>query len=132
MDPSLDSSQQELYEAFAPFNRTELYQLCRKAGLLVQPSWARELYIAALLGAPIQPEEHVVDGLRDGLIAFIGEYWKTLQAQLKCPAKNLHNPDPDKVVHDPCYRCLDMQVVACVSNMSPNNQQRLLQLRRRQ
>jgi hypothetical protein len=132
MDPSLDSSQRELLELYQRYNRTELYQLCQRAKLNVQPSWQREHYIAALLGAELPAGDNVIDELRDGLIGFIDEYWKTLQAQLKCPAKNLHNPDPDKVLPRPCYTCVDMQVVACVADMPPQHQQRLSQLRRKQ
>lgn len=132
MDPSLDSWQQELHSIFQAYNRTELYQLCRKAGLAVQPSWEKDHYIAALLGAELPTAANAIDDLRDSLIMFIDEYWSTLQAQLKCPAKNLHSPDPTKVNSKPCYSCVDMQVVACVSDMSAANQQRLLQLRRNQ
>lgn len=97
----------------------------------VQPNWSREDYINALLNDLNDASPNVIDELREGLITFISEYWKTLQAQLKCPAKNLHNPDPMKMVPKPCYRCLDMQVVACVADLSPANKQRLFQLRRK-
>lgn len=132
MDPSLDSLQQELYEMYARYNRTELYQRCRKAGLRVQPSWQREHYIAMLLDCCTAPtENNIIDDLRDGLINFIDEYWTTLQAQLKCPAKNLHNPDADKVLTRPCYTCADMQVVACAADTPAQHQPKLLQLRRK-
>lgn len=128
MDPSQDSCRTELIEILSRLNRTELYQTCRRAGLPVQPYWMVDRYISALIDGCASEHEHSVDRMRDGLVAFIDEYWTTLQAQLKCPAKNLHNPDPEKATPKPCHNCLDMQVVACVSNMSAASQQRLLHL----
>jgi hypothetical protein len=112
-------------------NRTELYQLCRHAELPVQPNWYRAAYIEALLGKEFVVEPNALDELRVNLITFITEFWSNLQAQLKCPAKNIRNPDPAKVDAKPCYRCVDMQVSACWSELSPDHQQRLTQLRRK-
>jgi hypothetical protein len=131
MDPSQDTDTQGLAELFVRMNRTELYQHCRSAGLSVQPNWRREDYLATLLGPTPPKTVNVIDELREGIILFIGEFWNTLQAQLKCPAKNLRSPDPDKIDPKPCYHCVDMQVVACWSNLSPAHQQRLVQLRRK-
>lgn len=120
---------QALYEGYAQLNPTELYQCCRKAGLCVQPHQPREYYLGVLtFMLPEAAEEHIIDGIRNGLIAFIDEYWQQLQAQLKCPAKNMRHPDPAKKDARPCYKCMDMQVVACVANLSPQNRQRLQQL----
>jgi hypothetical protein len=135
MDPSPDSlppELQELGDYYAQANRSHLYQRCRRAELPVQPNWTREAYIAVLLGASYASDaEHVIDVLRDKLIGFIDEYWQRLQAQLKCPAKNLRNPDSTKVNRKPCYLCLDMQVVGCITGLTPQNQQLLYQIRRR-
>jgi len=131
LDPLDASLDQELRDILSRYNHTELYQLCRRAGLRVQPALRRDYYVEVLLGAT--PESaNVLDELRDNIITFLDEYWRVLQAQLKCPAKNLYHPDVEKVDKKPCYKCLDLQVIACMSVMNPVSQGRLTQLRRRQ
>lgn len=112
----------------APYNDEEVYQRMRRAGINVLPNWPREKYIEAFLGT-IPLEENPFDLTRDALIAFIDEYWQQLQAQLKCPAKNLHHSDPVKVDPKPCYKCLDMFVAACVADMPEQGRQRLYEIR---
>jgi hypothetical protein len=112
-------------------NRTELYQLCRRAGRNVHPAWEREELVAALMDTlEVDAGVHPVDALRDSLIAFIQQHWRTLRPQLRCPAKDLDHPDPNKINHRPCFGCSDMQVVTCVSTQGPANQQRIMQLRK--
>lgn len=98
-------------------NRTELYQMCRGAGVNVTPSATREELIAFLTGEAepqgVNEATHPIDSWRHGIIGFLGDHWSTLEPQIKCPAKNLRhptNPNPR-----PCFGCLDAQVIACVS-----------------
>ena len=137
MDPSNPSSTTDPEsipaEVFADLNRTELYQLCRRAGLHVHPAWEREHLIQALQDAIPDDAlgfEHPIDDLREALIAFITQHWKTLRPQLKCPAKDLMHPDPKKVNSRPCFGCSDMRVVACVTLAGTSNAERIHQLRR--
>jgi hypothetical protein len=76
--------------------------------------------------------EHPIDDLRSALIAFIDQHWRTLRPQLKCPAKDLKNPDPEKLNARPCFGCSDVQVTACYSEQRPENQIRISQLRKKQ
>ena len=118
-------------ELFADLNRTELYQLCRKAKRSVHPAWDRMQLIAALEDSV--PEEiaieHPIDALRTGLIAFIECYWRTLHPQLKCPAKDLKDPNPQIRNPRPCFGCTDMQVMKCVSTLDPISQQKIRNFR---
>ncbi len=99
-------------------NRTELYQLCRKAGLIIHPATPREYmmkYLSGELTPPLMTEvNHPVDMWRHGIIGFLLEYWGRIHAQLKCPAKNLRHPDEAKRDARPCFGCLDQQVMTCV------------------
>lgn len=93
--------------AFDRFNRTELYQACRSAGIICLPNEPREKFIAYLEGeAEPDPTEQVFDRWRYGIMGFVLEYWKKLEAQLKCPAKS---GDPLA-----CFSCVDAQVINCV------------------
>jgi hypothetical protein len=135
MDPLTSSSTTSIdYDLFDRLNHTELYQLCRHAGLNVHPAWERTRLIDALrdwLPEDFSDVEHPIDELREGLIAFIEQYWRTLRPQLKCPAKDMKHPDPTKANPRPCFGCTDMQVIACVSNQAPQNTQLIKQLRKR-
>lgn len=131
MDQSQATSNEEEFALFLQgFNQTELYQMCRRSGVPVHPSMSSEQLIQALHGL-IQASGNPVDDLRDGLIAVIGAHWMALQAQLKCPAKNLRSLDPEKVNPKPCYGCLDMQVIACCVELPPPLQEKLSQIRRK-
>lgn len=84
--------------------------------MLVHPASTREELISYLTGEADPPEldeeTHPVDSWRHGIIGFIEDHWAVLEAQLKCPAKNLRhptNPDPR-----PCFGCLDAQVFTCI------------------
>lgn len=130
--PSEVSARFEMAELLTSLNHSELYQLAYKAGYSPHPDLSREGLVELLIEGPkeLQPS-HPIDELRSALITFIEMYWKTLQPQLKCPAKNLKNPDPSKVDPKPCFGCSDMQVVTCFSLQNTPNQERIIQLRRR-
>lgn len=122
----------DLVELFADYNHTELYQLCRRKGLGVRPAMNRVQLIDLLTdGGEIEEVNNPIDELRDALIAFILQHWRTLRPQLKCPAKDLKNPDPSKENPRPCYGCSDMQVVTCVSTQRTQNLERIVQLRKK-
>lgn len=104
------------------FNRTELYQTCIRAGILVRPNEATECMIAYLEGwkepPPYTEEDHVLHGWRNAFIAFFHEHWKKIETQITCPARHLK----DKVTPNPrpCFGCTDMQVIACIIDLHGN------------
>ena len=116
--------------AFARANTTELRQNAESAGFVIPQQYTREEIIQTLLDDVMPEGEDIVRTLREGLVAFIDEYWQQLQAQLKCPAKNYRHSNPEKQNPNPCGGCLDMQVVTCVSLLSPQNRQRIFELRK--
>lgn len=112
-------------------NHTELYQTCRRAGINVLPNATREQLISYLMGeeepSPIDEASHPIDAWRHGIIGFLLDHWKTLEPQIKCPAKNLRhptNPDPR-----PCFGCVGTQVIACVAQ-NDGKVEHLIQLHR--
>ncbi len=105
-------------------NQTELYQICRKAGLSAHPTATRQHLIALLLGdeePSINEFEHPIDSWRHAIMKFIDEHWSMLETQLTCPAKTR---DPRS-----CFNCVDAQVVTCV--VSNRDNEHLIQLHRR-
>ena len=105
-------------------NRTELYQLCTKAGILVHPATPRQYLIGYLSGEydppPMDESTHPTDRWRHGIINFILDFWPALKAQLKCPARNLRTTDENQRDPRPCFGCLDAQVMTCVVKNSKN------------
>ena len=100
-------TQYEASTLLARCNHTELFQICRKAGIPVLPNYPRELLIALLEGfQEPQPVRHSVDDWRDAIMTFVDEYYAKLRAQLTCPAQTR---DPKA-----CYGCVDAQVYACL------------------
>jgi hypothetical protein len=92
-------------------NQTELYQLCRRAGISVLPYVSREDMVRCLTGELEPPAlTHPVDSWRHALQGFIRAYWSTLGPQIKCPAKDMMTTNPQ-----PCFGCLDAQVMICVT-----------------
>lgn len=89
-------------------NRTELYQLCQKAGLVVSPKLSREALAKTLTGDIEEAEENPLDPWRHGLAAFVLRHWTVLQNQITCP---LQSKDPLS-----CFGCLDTQVIACLND----------------
>lgn len=88
-------------------NHTELYQLCKKAGLDVSPGMTRETLGQLLEGSLSLKDATTIDAWRDAIMAFINDFWPKLQSQITCPARSR---DPKA-----CYGCLDTQVVACLT-----------------
>lgn len=104
-------------------NRTELYQIARRAELPVLPTTPRECIIGLLEGTEEGvPVEHPVDQWRDALKSFIDEFRRKLQAQLTCHAKDPQDPKP-------CYKCVDAQVFSCL--VSNSSHEHLIQIRRK-
>ncbi len=113
-------------------NHTELYQLCRRAGLHPHPRATRLELIAYLLGELEDPRydevAHPIDSLRLALITFLTEFWTTLRPQITCPAKMLK--DPKEPNPRPCFGCSDPQVVTCVIGNEDEKVEPLILLRR--
>lgn len=87
-------------------NRSELYQLCRRAGLLPPTDAPRDSLMGYLIGAQEGGKEPTsIDLWRRGLKGFVEDNWAVLQPQLTCPIRADINA---------CTRCLDTQVMACV------------------
>jgi hypothetical protein len=97
-------------------NHTELYQLCLQARIRAHPATPREYMMAYLTGDADPPEDfpgnHPIDNWRSGIIGFLNDHWATLEPQIKCPAKMMRHPTQPNP--QPCYGCLDAQVIACV------------------
>ena len=112
-----------LYALFAHVNHSELYQIAREGGHVVLPSLSRETLIRVIIGAETAPplHEHVVDEYRRAIMAFVIDHRKSLETQIKCPAKSFQP--------DACFGCLDQQVYSCLT--STPEQQRLIQLYKR-
>lgn len=107
--------------AWVRVNRTEVYQCCLNAGMRVHPATTREQMVKYLTGEEEPPEEpHPIDSWRDGIMAFLLDYWKKVHIQLTCPAGS---GDPKA-----CFGCLDVQTIACILQ-SPNVEQ-LIESRR--
>jgi hypothetical protein len=110
---------------FSRCNETELYQLCRRAGVRVHPSATKVELISYLLGEneppPLSEAAHPIDSWRHGLTGFVFAHWARLEPQLTCPIKS---KDPRS-----CWGCLDTQVIACVSQ-NPQNEH-LIELHRK-
>lgn len=87
-------------------NLTEIMQVCRETGKTVHPSMPRVQMLRILIGLEEPDTRRPIDGWRDGLMGFILAYWKTMQAQVTCPAKS---GDPRA-----CYGCPDARVVNCL------------------
>jgi hypothetical protein len=102
-------------------NRTELYQLCKHAGLNPKPNAPREILIRSFIGE-IEPEREIndLDLWRRGLKGFVQERWAVLEPQITCPIRQDINA---------CTSCLDAQVVACV--VEQKDQEPLIQLHRK-
>jgi hypothetical protein len=68
-------------------------------------------YLAGEKIAPALPQErHPIHAWRLALQGFIRTYWSTLGPQIKCPAKDMLTKNPQ-----PCFGCLDSQVMICVT-----------------
>jgi hypothetical protein len=100
----------ELYERC---NETELYQIARASGVVVQPATPKDLLIKYILGEELPPPEaHEVDEWRLAIMGFVIEHRKRLEVQLRCPAKSM---DPRA-----CFQCVDHQVSSCLVENKQN------------
>lgn len=111
------TAQTSLSERFEACNHTELYQLCRTAGIPVLPDYTRQQFIELLIGE-VEPEkiteaDHPIDALRHALMGFVEDHWAMLEPQLTCPAKTR---DPRS-----CFGCIDGQVITCLVQ-NPENE----------
>jgi len=103
----------ELYSALSRCNRTELIQLCEKAGVGIHPNMPTEDILLTFLGD--KPEvENPMNIWRDAIMGFILANWERIRPQLRCPASS---QDPKA-----CYECSDMRVVACLTTSSSRYQ----------
>lgn len=89
-------------------NYTELYQSCRDIGVNPHPTMSKNELVGLIEGT-LTPGTYTnpVDEWRDGIMAFLLNYWRKVSGQLMCPAKS---GDPKA-----CYQCLDAQVFHCMS-----------------
>jgi hypothetical protein len=107
---------------FDRLNHTELYQVCRGAGLNPLPSWTRRELILLLEREVDAPEaQNLFDRMREGIFEFVDEHWEVLQSQVTCPAKARDIKA--------CFGCADSQVLSCVIAVKPMD--RFIQLRRK-
>lgn len=106
-----------LSKEFEALNHTELYQLCRAAGLTVTPATGRDRLVELLLGVGepnLAEAQHPIDRYRLALIGFVGANWERIQTQITCPMRELPtNPRP-------CFGCLDSHVVSCLVDNRAN------------
>lgn len=110
----MQSSAASWGDFFAPCNRTELYQICRRNGIFVPPNTSRDDMVEYILGTKEPPEVgHPIDAWRHGIMGVIIEHADVVQATLNCPAKTL---DPLA-----CFQCTDTQVMSCVLQ-NPNDE----------
>lgn len=110
-------------QAFEACNDTELYQICRRAGIPVVPSTPREKMVAYLLGLEEpEPIQNPFDQWRLGIMQFLIDHWRVVEAQLACPAKS---KDPRS-----CFQCVDTQVMTCIVQQNEHDQ-KMIQLRRK-
>ena len=101
-------------------NRTELYQLCRRAKLHPRTSASREELMSLLLGHMEGGNDPTsIDLWRKGLKGFVEDNRSVLQPQLVCPIRDDINA---------CQGCLDTQVMACV--VEQRDYEELIQIRR--
>lgn len=102
-------------------NRTELYQLCIRSGLNVQPNSSRQYLIGVLMGEEAESNlPNAIDTYRVAIMQFVEDHWAVLEPQLTCPAKTR---DPKA-----CFGCVDAQVMTCIVQ-NPDNEH-LIQLHR--
>jgi hypothetical protein len=105
---------------FSRLNRTEIYQLARRAGIAVSPRQTTPQLVAALLSTSNEVIPNPYDDLRAAVFAFVEENWVKVKSQLACPAKAKHPKA--------CYGCVDAKAVHCVVG-SPNMERYLIRVR---
>jgi len=104
----------EYYELFDRCNRSELYQIARKANLRVQPEYSKDALIRAIISEDECPEKNPsVDEWRRAIMRFLIDHRKVLETQISCPARSFEE--------DACFACIDMQVMHCVTSNGTEN-----------
>lgn len=98
-------------------NRTELHQICEEANLSTR-SDCSPVELQRVLDGEQEPRPNPMHRVRLSLMQFILDHWNTVRSQLSCPAKS---GDPRS-----CFKCHDMQVVACVSDQPQPTQSKIL------
>lgn len=93
---------------FERLNRTELYQLVRRAGIAASPRQSSEQLIALLVGTSEEVPISPYDDMRAAVFAFVDENWLKVKSQLSCPAKAKHPLA--------CYGCVDAKAVHCITS----------------
>lgn len=111
---------------FSKINKTELYQLCVRAGLRVSIGSSREQLIDALVhqdpvAGNVGVHLPIVESTREFIYYTLREHWTELQPQLKCPARNFVHPDPSVQNKQPCSGCIALQVLSCGGNIQRAN-----------
>ncbi len=96
-------------EPFAPYNKTELLQICRDLGMPLHPLTPREEIIEHLLGQKDYDTARLseMNAWRHGIMGFLLDHWDIVSAQLTCPARS---GDPLS-----CFQCIDQQVMYCLT-----------------
>lgn len=122
---SEDPLTEECGQLFQRCNHTELYQIAREAGLVVSPTLKRERLIRIILNIDPPPpadEYHEIDEYRRAIMRFIIDHRRVLETQITCPARSFRE--------DACFGCVDAQVMSCLTDNGPDNQQ-LIELRKK-
>lgn len=108
---------------FSDCNHTELYQLCRRLGMNINPATPNREMIAYLQGDVELPvgQSHNMDEWREALMAFLSDHWQVVRAQIDCPARNLMDEKLEPGVKRACFNCIDTQVISCLVQ-NPENE----------
>lgn len=117
----LRSEDRELRDALLKYNRTELYQTCRKVGIPVHPTASVEKMVDCLLGIDVpEARSHAIDEIRYAQMDFLREHRSTLGLQIRCPAQSMERTA--------CFSCVDTQVLSCL--LSSGHQDAILRHRK--
>lgn len=117
----LRDEDRELRDVLLKYNRTELYQICRKAGIPVHPTASVEKMVDCLLGIDVpDARSHAIDEIRYAQMDFLREHRSTLGLQIRCPAQSMERTA--------CFSCVDTQVLSCL--LSSGHQDAILRHRK--
>ena len=125
-----EEEEEEYGRVYEKVNRTELFQVCRRKGIIVPANSTRKELVDYLTGKVEPPAEaNVFDTWRHGMMNFVLDYWTQLRTQLTCPAQELKTwtvtdmtlvgkPSTRKeglpTTSIACRTCTDAQIIACV------------------
>lgn len=105
---------QDLIDHLLRCNRTELQNMCRRAGTPFDPAWTKDTLAKALLGMVQASRENPIDSMRDGIMRYLIDHRRSLSAQITCPARSF---DPKA-----CYGCPDARPIHCFITQHPATQ----------